>query len=332
MFLKFIFLVLLLKTFVYSLTNDCSKNWFKNVKILNKEEALASELFKANVLDLKDEKIIAVFDTKVPVLCESSIRNLPSLEILQLSRIGIETLHAHPFKSLPNLKRLFLNGNNISYVPNGVFSGLGVEYLDLSRNQIVAIEQFAFDNMVNLISINLESNKYVMSLFDNNNFTNGFFFRIKKLNTHWFFNCPSLLNVSLKRNELKEIPPYSFKYLEGNDQGKPEIYLEHNKISKMAPKAFAGFKNGAAIFLDDNRLQEIPDDIFTLKKNVMELSLARNRFKCLQDKVLYMFDATCSFVTLEDNPLECDCKNRLQQYSLDRVKVLDFGYENDLEC
>lgn len=294
----------------------CSRRWFGNVTILNKEEAQKSELLQGSLRDFRDEKIIAVLNAKVPILCEGAIVGFPKLQHLQLSKLGIKEVRPHPFRNVPMLKRLFLNGNELVHVPNGVFSGLGLERLDLSKNKISTIEQFAFDNMVDLVQVDLEDNK------------------LRKVNPNWFYNCPRLVKLNFQRNHLKELPAYSFRYIKGGQgDAKPEINLQFNRISKMGAKVFGGFEDGVLVLLDNNKLEDIPEELFEGKSgNVMELSLSRNLFKCLPDAVLYMFDATCSSVSVEDNPLECDCKRRLKKYAGDRYKVLDFAYENDIDC
>lgn len=292
--------------------HNCSVNWFQSVTVLNKPEAPDAELFRADLLDLKTDKLLAVLHAKIPVLCEGSISNLPLLEHLQLSRLGIEEIHPHPFKNLPNLRRLFLKDNNVSEVSNGVFNALPVQYLDLSFNRIVHVDQFAFDNMPNLEALDLSHN------------------RLRKLNHKWFFDCPNLHSLSFRNNQLKEIPPHAFKYLEEPD--KTVIHLEDNKISKVASKAFGHFQSDLTVFLDGNKLEGLPKDTFQTDGNTVELSLADNQFKCVEDEVLEHLASSCSFVSIEDNPLTCPCKEKLKKFSDENFENLDFAYENNVMC
>lgn len=49
---------------------NCSKNWLAHVDVLNKEQGYLSEVFKANVLELKNDSAIMVLYARIPILCE----------------------------------------------------------------------------------------------------------------------------------------------------------------------------------------------------------------------------------------------------------------------
>lgn len=92
-------------------------------------------------------------------------RQFSSLEELILMSSKIEFLTIQSLENCVNLKVLSLEHNNITFLPNLVFShSPHLEILDLSNNQIDMISDYSF-NGTSLMFINLEGNElwYIFS-------------------------------------------------------------------------------------------------------------------------------------------------------------------------
>ncbi|XP_041085447.1 polycystin-1 isoform X3 [Polyodon spathula] len=81
--------------------------------------------------------------------------------ILDLSQNRFSSIDASLFQRLTSLKELYLQGNNISVLPHGIFSCGILSILDLSNNQISTLEEGMFHNLFNLSEINLSLNPFV---------------------------------------------------------------------------------------------------------------------------------------------------------------------------
>ncbi|MGH0137630.1 UNVERIFIED_CONTAM: hypothetical protein FKN15_016038 [Acipenser sinensis] len=83
------------------------------------------------------------------------------IQLFYLSQNRISSIDANLFQRLTSLKELYLQGNNISMLPHGIFSCGTLSILDLSNNQISTLEEGMFHNLFNLSEINLSLNPFV---------------------------------------------------------------------------------------------------------------------------------------------------------------------------
>ena len=121
------------------------------------------------------------------------------MEILDLSRNQIESIHYYAFSGLENLKELSLNGNRISAIDNNIFlpltslkwiwlgrnkltlasvhlfskANFNLEGVYLNNNNISAISPYLFDNLEALKFLFLNGNHCINKDFINFNIANN---------------------------------------------------------------------------------------------------------------------------------------------------------------
>ena len=85
---------------------------------------------------------------------------------LDLSQASITELQADDFSGLSNLSALNLEGNQLTTLPDGTFSGLSglsghskLNWLNLSDNQLTTLPQGIFSELSNLFTLNLSDNQ-----------------------------------------------------------------------------------------------------------------------------------------------------------------------------
>lgn len=90
------------------------------------------------------------------------------------------------------------------------------------------------------------------------------------------------------------------------------IWLNGNNISLVHPNAFRGVRNTAVLFLQDNKIAELDDELFANIEYIRHLSLARNHLKCISDKLLT--NVQVEFFSFDGNPWHGDCIKKLNAW------------------
>lgn len=112
--------------------------------------------------------------------------HLPRLKKLKVKSSGLSSLEP-PLEST-QLLHLEIEGNNISDVPDGIFSGIeNLETLHLDSNEIQNLHANSFNGLLNLLELRLENNL------------------IAELPDRVFDVLPNLKSLSLKKNLLKSL-------------------------------------------------------------------------------------------------------------------------------
>ncbi|XP_046552170.1 leucine-rich repeat-containing protein let-4-like [Haliotis rubra] len=181
------------------------------------------------------------------------------------------------------LKYLILEGNQLQEIGPNTFSEL--QYLDelyLGNNRLMNLSASSFDGAWSLTEISLKENS------------------LETIDGGIFKKLQNLLNLNLARNKIKEIPKGSFNGLEESIH---RLSLGQNKISHIAPNAFASLENLRFLDLSDNpslgditqvqypphiisldlsncSLQTIPDCMFPLYMDLQYLGLSHNNLTC----------------------------------------------------
>ncbi|KAJ8299288.1 hypothetical protein KUTeg_023348 [Tegillarca granosa] len=186
------------------------------------------------------------------VILKTGLRHFPDISKTQMERMMLSDNkikffgHNHTNQVFPStLKQLSLIGNEIEWVPAGMFSGSNLEYIGLSRNRLRYIPNEALTGANNLIFLGVDDNliKYVSkahidSMVNSNlrhlNLSNnqitfiqaGCLSLLQKLNIlelhnneiatiphNTFSNIPVLWHLDLVKNNLKELTRLSFSDL-----------------------------------------------------------------------------------------------------------------------
>ncbi|XP_029678267.1 connectin-like [Formica exsecta] len=240
---------------------------------------------------------------------------------------------------LKNLHTVTFQYANFHEIVEHTFSNLiGIVKINLNRNMIFTLHKNAFENMRDLIVINLDEN------------------HISEINRDTFVNLPSLRKLHLNQNNISTVRDRAFKHLSllqelelssnqitsithetfyglrnlqrldlHNNQiamiGKRnfaemsaliELELDQNIITYISERAFDGMHNLQKLRLSENLLVKLPQDFLAGAPGVYFLDLRRNYLKTMtfdniKPIVTNLYDTNSHFY-LSENDLICDCK------------------------
>ncbi|KAF2902894.1 hypothetical protein ILUMI_03286, partial [Ignelater luminosus] len=206
--------------------------------------------------ELKDAIGIEIQFKNLPNIYNGGVQNLLLLYMLKMEYCDIKELHPGAFLQLPSINTIFLRFNRIERIDEGVFNNLKVVKLYLSNNSISYIDPAAFNDMPNLSLIELDGNK------------------LKTWNTDWFTNTPNVEHLSMDSNQLQRLPANAFKKL--RNYYSTSIRLSNNQIVYIHPTAFEGLNLLYALWLDNNHISDLNDEVFRYFDRIYVLSLSGN--------------------------------------------------------
>ncbi|XP_041429150.1 extracellular matrix protein 2 [Xenopus laevis] len=177
------------------------------------------------------------------------------------------------------LKTLFLAENEISKLPARAFSGLpNLEWLDLSKNKIddSGLSFDVFKNLTKLKRLNLDGNRLTLLPF----------------------LPPSLQELKVNDNELKELDKHSFRGL--SNLLTLELEGNHFHDGNVNPLSFKPLKKLIYLRLDRNQFRAIPSG---LPASLQELHLDNNHIEIVPEGILNK-TLNLSIVVLSNNVLQ----------------------------
>ncbi|XP_048038629.1 extracellular matrix protein 2 [Megalobrama amblycephala] len=210
-----------------------------------------------------------------------------------------------PPLSIPELKSLSLQGNEIKTIPAGAFNGIpNLEWIDFGKNKILSsgIDPQAFKglkflsrlymdgNLLEQIPSELPSTLQELKMNENN---------LKEIEENSFEGLSSLVTLEMEGNLLSEgnVHPQAFKPLKELTylrlsrnhfrtipQGLPasllELYLENNLIEEISETAFNHTTNINVVVLRHNKLDEssIAPLAWINHRNLESIDLSHNKF------------------------------------------------------
>lgn len=228
-------------------------------------------------------KQLLMSDNKINQLPSRAFASLRRLEQIDLKGCKIQTIANDTFAGLDTLTNLNLENNFLNKVPTNLPSTLNILYLN--RNQIVALGENAFVNLVSLKNLYLDSNK----ISEVNKLAFNGLVRLQKLHlvsnsisslaAELFAPFGQLISLDLSNNNLKAI------------QNSPDIFssmtsltslsLAENGCSSLPLQSFNHLQSLKHLKFDDNNLGGLigSDNIGTLFAGLHKLetlSLSKN--------------------------------------------------------
>ena len=222
-----------------------------------------------------------------------SFSNLEILEVVDLSDNQIGTILNGAFDTIPHLKKLHLQRNQLSSYKGDIYSGMGndteLEYLDLSHNQITYLYPESFDLHPQLKWVNFAVNRFAFfpTQFIKNlrqlEYLNLEKNQIKSLEDSDFANLPNLRRLKLAMNEIESISETAFQ----NSSQLQFIDISFNNISELESDLFQGILR-LNLDVSHNNLTSIPEGLFEKPKvfRLESLDLSHNRFTEIPANVL----------------------------------------------
>lgn len=157
-----------------------------------------------------DQQNITFSDSVLQYLPKSLIDAFPSMKLLNLNNLNIETIEEGAFDSASNLETLFLEGNRLQTFPNEMLRGAPkLRTLVLTDNDI--------NNMPNIF----KNNRFLSYLYVDRNKLS----RLPKFD----YDLPGLKEFNASHNDLEELAHHQF-----SKQPQIEnIDLSHNRLNDL---------------------------------------------------------------------------------------------------
>lgn len=298
---------------------------------------LGAEFFKK--IGLKNVKSIKISNSSVEYISPSAFAGLDALYSVNLSSIGIGLIHPDVFATNSKLKLLTLSGNNLKAMQTPQYSEYmlkspSIEEIDFSNCHIEEFLPTAFNELKNIVFINLSGNKLKTlpaGLFDkvetieeldlshnklsslpkqlfNRTALAILHIKYNDFSTSLDFVTKDLQRLDVSYNQIKSVDGHMFKNMEGLNN----LILKGNEIRRINLVAFNSLKNLRHIDLSYNDLEQIsamtffknPDlDVIRINDNRKLMSLPLEGFEC-EAKTFntYLLDASnCNLGEMGEN-------------------------------
>ncbi len=176
---------------------------------------------------------------------------------LSLSKMRLNSLEG--FGRIPNiatLQELYLNNNQLSILPAGIFTGLAnLQWLYLYNNQLSALPVGVFNGLANLQQLNLNNNQ------------------LSTLPAGVFTGLATLQSLYLQNNQLSTLPTGIFNGLDNLQS----LYLQNNQLSTLPAGIFNGLATLQGLYLNNNQLSSLPAGIFNGLAELQRLNFNGNQ-------------------------------------------------------
>lgn len=241
------------------------------------------KLTKENVCDIKNQRS--------PIFCycnNSGLRNASDVDCWVLdkfdqndpmwsyftSQIQVEKLSftvrqgsfdyvpSQLLQQLKNLREFKIQYGTLYEIAEHTFNNLGVAKINLSRNTIIVLRKYAFENMRNLTVINLDYN------------------RISEINRDTFLNLANLNKLYLNHNNISTVHDKAFKSLPSLQ----ELDLGSNQITVITRDSFHGLRKLQRLDLRNNKIAMLGDRLFAEMQELTELELDQNQIKYISNR------------------------------------------------
>ncbi|XP_041702287.1 extracellular matrix protein 2 isoform X1 [Coregonus clupeaformis] len=262
----------------------------------------------AHIPILSDQgvKTLYLADNKISKIPPQALAGLPNLEWLDLSKNKLDDSSISPdlFQILTKLRRLNLDGNNLTKVPS--FLPPSLVELKINDNKILGLTPSSFKGLSKLLTLELEDNH-----FHDGNVSPLTFRPLKKL-----------IYLRLEDNKFRAIPsglPTTLQTLHLSDNRIEEVHerilnktvnlrfldLSHNKIreDRIAPRAWINLLKLESLDLSHNKLVHVPS---FLPVGLKQLHLHHNQIERIPGYVFGHMKPGLDLLHLSHNRLSND--------------------------
>ncbi|KAF2886111.1 hypothetical protein ILUMI_20061, partial [Ignelater luminosus] len=260
------------------------KNAFKELTNLisleldnNELEEISGECFE----NCKDLRHLVLSNNRIGLLDSKTFRYLKKLIYLDLSRNRIVKLPKDLLAEL-TIRGHYLNLSNnlINEIEEGALNGLKVPsgVLDLSNNKIQTLNTGIFHDinaelvyLSNNLIVNIENGAFKNCVFDTLRLDNN---NIENLNSETFRGLVITSELNLTNNK---ITTYKGAFHNLNKMG--ILYLDANKISELPDNGFEGLESLYSLTLAENNIDRLGVDCFKYVTGLYALWLGDNKIE-----------------------------------------------------
>ncbi|XP_026160450.1 platelet glycoprotein V isoform X2 [Mastacembelus armatus] len=253
----------------------------------NQLETIAPDMLEGLIVLLD----LNLSHNKLTSLESDVFRRLTKLTNLNLSRNSIKKLSPTIFRLLTSLRLLSIQYNEIEVLEAGIFDDLvNLEELKIHYNQISSLAPRVFWSLRNLKTLTMSSN------------------RLQAIPEKTFYNMPKLSKLTIFKNPLLSLPDQ----LMGHMPEMREFYLFATNLTTVPGNLFANMSGLLSLnFHLNDKLRELPSDLFCCLPNLQKLSLRSNDLHYLHPQ-LFARLTTLATLLLNDNKLQSLPENIFQ--------------------
>lgn len=234
------------------------------------------EIKPGGFVNLTHLETLSLSDNELDTIRYGVFNNLPVFTLF-LHRNEIRTIESRAFDDMPNLYRIKLNSNLLTYWDSNWFKNTPrITDLFFRRNEILKIPGRAFRNLKGGHSYN---GTYTVDT-----------------------------KIYLSHNNISFIDPHAFEGLEEFNQ----LYLDRNRLAEIDDRVFSHLKQIGVIFLSKNQLTSLPANMFpNINADLLTLDLAaNNNLSCISYEIITKVKMT---VLQDVRKLDCKCILQLME-------------------
>ncbi|XP_034945170.1 chaoptin [Chelonus insularis] len=243
-------------------------------------------------------------DNLNPIFSTNEFHDLEKLKLLDLRGNGLRSLEEGIFKGCINLEELYLDdnnltavpadslkgprtirllslaGNNIGFLPRNAFGNLGESLfrVDLSRNELLQMEDDALAGLQHLLFFNLSRND------------------LTRFNSDVFKGAHNLLQLDLSTNFLQEFPSDALRHLERLKF----LNISNNLITEIERTHLASLTELQVLDLSKNNIGRLGVNAFTNLTALTRLDLSLNALRTVEESAFEGL-TNLKWLSLQDN-------------------------------
>jgi hypothetical protein len=212
------------------------------------------------IIQLPDVRGICLYYNKISLLHNNSFVSVTELEILDIVSCGLRTVELGAFNGLSKLRRLIIQGNELSEVIPGIFENtISLENIDLHNNRIEHVDRNLFSGLFKLKHLDLSQNKLLYFHPDT------------------ILMLPNIETLNLGENHGLKIPT-DRNFI--NSISLSQLNISHCNISSVTVETFANFSQLKELSMHHNKLNTVDIKILRKLPKLSEMYLNGNPLQC----------------------------------------------------